>query len=111
MEYCQRPKIRVLQGTSAIEALKRYVEELEENTPEELTEAQTEAMIKLTKGLISAIQDETTVLDTVRQSRLLGRVKGAIKNVSQIFPEPAEPFLREPPVSNHVPSTSPPNHR
>jgi uncharacterized protein YycO len=110
MEYFERPKIHVLRGDRAVEALNKYVEELEENKPEELTEAQTKAMIKFAKGIISAIQDETNVLESVKQLYLLDKLKKAVKTVSQVLQEPAEPIIRDPPTSSLLSLCSTNNH-
>lgn len=59
MELLEIPEFPVLRGKKAIQALHDYINELEEQRGKELTEKQTTALIKLTKGLISSIEAET----------------------------------------------------
>lgn len=58
MKSLEARNFEVLNGEKAIEALSDYIEELEERRGKDLTEKQTDAMIKLAKGLISSIKSE-----------------------------------------------------
>ena len=58
MQPLEIPEFPVLRGEKAIEALYDFINELEEQRGKELTEKQTTALIKLTKGLISFIEAE-----------------------------------------------------
>jgi len=48
----------ILNGEEAIDALRDFTHELERQRGEELTEKQTQALIKVTRGLISSIKTE-----------------------------------------------------
>ena len=58
MQYIYIPTVQTLRGEAAIKALNDYVINLEEQTPEELTDAQTRALMTFAQGLISSIQAE-----------------------------------------------------
>ncbi len=101
MQHYQRPGIVVLKGEEAIEVLEEYINELREGKAEELTANQTEAMIKLATGLISAIDEETTILEPPKQSQLVPKLKNLIiKHILQEPKEPSSPVLPESPDSN-----------
>ncbi len=86
MQYCERPEVHALQGEDAIKALDEYIDEIRESPPEELTEGQAEAMIKLAKGLISVIDEETTVWETAKHSHLMPAIKTAFEGcISRIL--------------------------
>ena len=59
MESVKIPKFRRLRGEAAVEALNEFIAELEDQRGKELTDKQTNALIKLAKGLIAAINTET----------------------------------------------------
>jgi HD-GYP domain-containing protein (c-di-GMP phosphodiesterase class II) len=52
------PEISELRGEKAIKALSDAITELEEQNGNQLTDKQTEALIKIAKGMISSIQVE-----------------------------------------------------
>jgi hypothetical protein len=52
------PKISELRGAKAIKALSDAITELEEKNENQLTDKQTEALIKIAKGMISSIRVE-----------------------------------------------------
>ena len=54
------PEFPRLRGEKAIKALYDFIAELEKQSGNELTDKQTKALIKITKGLISSIQLERT---------------------------------------------------
>lgn len=58
MQPLEIPKFPVLRGKKAINALYDFINELEEQKGNELTEKQTKALIKLAEGLISTITAE-----------------------------------------------------
>lgn len=58
MQYIMMPEFPRLSGEEAIEALFDFVDELEEQRRETLTDKQTTALIKLSWGLISSIEAE-----------------------------------------------------
>lgn len=59
MQPIEIPKFRRLRGKKAIKALHDFINELEEQRGEELTEKQAAALIKFARGLISSIEAET----------------------------------------------------
>lgn len=59
MQPIEIPDFQVLRGEEAVKALRDYIEELEKQKGDELTDKQTAALIKLAKGLISSIETET----------------------------------------------------
>ena len=58
MQYIEIPKFPVFRGEKAIKFLRGFINELEEQRSEELTEKQVVALIKIAKGLISSIEAE-----------------------------------------------------
>lgn len=58
MKYLEIPEIRVLRGKKAAKALYDFIGELERQGCPELTEKQTDTLIKFAKGLISSIEAE-----------------------------------------------------
>ena len=59
MQYMYIPPVQTLRGQDAIKALNDYIQELEEQKPEELTDKQVKALTQSAKALISSIQSET----------------------------------------------------
>jgi len=59
MQFIDIPESPRLRGEKAIEALYDFVDELEKQRSEELTDKQTKTLIKFAKGLISSIEAET----------------------------------------------------
>ncbi len=110
MQHPYRPEIVVLKGEEAVEVLNKYVDELERTRPEEFSEAQAEAMKKLARGLISAIEEEATPRERPAHSRIATRLRRAVGSVlSQLLQEAENPMpdaLQE--SSSYHP---PPNHR
>jgi hypothetical protein len=86
MQYYDRPEILTLKGDEAAEALREYLRELQGHQPEELTERQTEAMIRITKGLISAIEAETPASGAQRQHHFLSRLTNLVPQLILRFP-------------------------
>lgn len=58
MEPIEFPKVRRLHGRKAVRNLHEFIKELEERRGEELTEKQTDALIRVAEELISAIEGE-----------------------------------------------------
>ncbi|UCD97089.1 MAG: hypothetical protein JSV35_03305 [Candidatus Bathyarchaeota archaeon] len=77
MQRLKRPETYVLRGKEAIGALEAYVTELKTNKPDELTETQTDAMVALAEGLISAIDEEAS-WEGHKHSSLLPKIKQAV---------------------------------
>lgn len=104
------PKTHVLSGEKAINALEDYVVELERSSSEELTERQTRTIIKLAEALVSAIEGETSALDSLKQWQLtrklrtlIARVKEKSKTSESSLMQLAEKHVK----SNSACSTSP----
>ncbi len=67
------PKFPVFRGEKAIRVLNHITNELEEQRYKELTEKQTAALIKITKGLISSIELEMCTKDKPRRFKFLNK--------------------------------------
>ncbi len=93
MQYCERPQTYVLKGEEALEVLNKYVEELKENKPEELTEEQAKIMIKLAKGLIHTIEKEPSPHQSrLETPQLLNKLRRTISsNLYKLLQEPSPP--------------------
>lgn len=72
------PRYPRLRGEKAVRFLQDFINELEEQRGEELTEKQTTALIKFAKGLISSIEAETHSDKAIKEMRLESRLKKAI---------------------------------
>jgi len=59
MQPIEIPKFPILRGEEAIEALYDFINELKEGRGKELTDKQTNALVKLAEELISSIEAET----------------------------------------------------
>jgi len=59
MQSVKIPKFQRLRGEEAIKALNEFIAELEEQRGKELTDKQTNALIKLAKGLMASVKIET----------------------------------------------------
>jgi len=59
MQPVEIPKFPTLHGEKAIKILYDFINELETQRGEELTEKQTTTLIKIAKGVISSIETET----------------------------------------------------
>jgi hypothetical protein len=71
MRYIEIPEFPVLQGEKAITALSEFISELETQKSEELTDKQTDALIRVAKGLISSIKQEQTSTSHKQRKRRL----------------------------------------
>lgn len=58
MEPFEFPEVRRLHGRKAVRNLHEFIKELEERRGEELTDKQTNALIRVAEELISAIEGE-----------------------------------------------------
>ncbi len=80
MQSFEIPKFPVLYGEDAVQALKSYIKEIEEQTVEGLSERQTKALICVAQGLISTIENPTlcpTKKDN-KDTHFLSRIETAI---------------------------------
>lgn len=81
MQYIEIPEFPTLRGKEAIKALNEYISELKERRSKELTKKQTKALIKLARGLISAIEAETlsaAAEKKIKSPRFIAELKKAI---------------------------------
>lgn len=96
MQYFEKPEVHVLRGEDAIRVLDEYIGQMRENPPKELTERQAKAMIKLAKGLISVIDEETTAWETAKHSHLMPTIKTAFERcISRILQQSSETHFSE----------------
>ena len=84
IQILEFPKLR---GEEAIEALNAFIRELEEQRGQELTDKQTNALIKFSSGLISSIETENqsnrivNKLEKMKEEkRLIPRLKRRFQN-------------------------------
>ena len=87
MQFVEIPEFPRLRGQKAVEALCDFVDELEEQRGEELTDKQTTALIKFARGLISSIEVEmrSSISDKdIRETRFVGQLK---ETITQYVPE------------------------
>ena len=79
MQHIELPKFPVLCGEEAVIALKRYIEEIEEQRCEELSDRQTKALISFAQGLISSIEENPSLTNKGNEEiHFAGRIKNAI---------------------------------
>ncbi|MCK4498694.1 hypothetical protein KAH85_03820 [Candidatus Bathyarchaeota archaeon] len=96
MQYLKCPETYVLKGEEAVGALEAYIAELKEKKPDELTETQAGAMVRLAEGLISAIDGEAAASGETELSEkltfkcALGDLFSVLKGVAS-QPAPAGP--------------------
>jgi len=77
MQPIELPKLTRLSGKRAIKSLQAFINELEEERGEELTNRQTDALIRIAKELISAIEVES-------RTRAVGELGGQTR-VNRVF--------------------------
>jgi broad specificity phosphatase PhoE len=96
MQDYHRPEILTLKGEEAAAVLREYLKELQRGKPEELTERQTDAMIKITEGLLSSIETEAPVSAAKRRHHLLSRVTRAVQQLDcEASPQDTSSVLHE----------------
>ena len=94
MQFIEIPEFPRLRGQKAVEALYDFMDELEEQRGEELTDKQTTALIKFARGLISSIEVEmrSSISDKdIRETRFVGQLK---ETITQYIPESVSKALR-----------------
>ena len=94
MQFVEIPEFPRLRGQKAVEALCDFMDELEEQRGEELTDKQTTALIKFARGLISSIEVEmrSSISDKdIRETRFVGQLK---ETITQYIPESVSKALR-----------------
>ena len=79
MEYPQKPETVTFQGEEAKRILKEYVRELEQNKPDELTEAQAKVMKRVARELIIVIEGEAQTPPLKRQHSFFSAIAGIVK--------------------------------
>jgi hypothetical protein len=96
MQDYHRPEILTLKGEEAAAVLREYLKELQRAKPEELTERQTAAMIKITEGLLSTIEAEAPISAAKRRHHLLSKVTSAVQRLdSEASPQDLSSVLHE----------------
>jgi len=85
MQFIEIPEFPRLRGEKAIEALYDFVDELEEQRGEELTDKQTTALIKFAWGLISSIEAEKQLGTTEKDIKEVAFVNQLKKNDYEIY--------------------------
>ena len=75
MQLIEIPEIIVLRGKEAIEALHGFIDELEGQRGKDLTDKQTDALVRLAEGLISSIEAEMQSNSSKEEMRLVKRLK------------------------------------
>lgn len=86
MQQFEMPELSVLRGEDAVAALQEYIDQLEENGDEDLTESQTKALIRLARGLISTIEAESHACEPKRKPQILTRLRRALtENVQSLI--------------------------
>ena len=68
MKPVKMPKVVYLKGKAAIEALSTFVDEIEEKRGKELTDKQTDALIRIANELSSSIEAQIQAETRVKES-------------------------------------------
>jgi hypothetical protein len=85
MQPIEIPEFEILRGEKAIEALYVFINELDGQRDKELTDKQTNALIKLANGLISSIEAETPLDTSSEETDFLRHLKETtIKCISDV---------------------------
>jgi len=79
MEYPRKPVIVTFRGDEAKRILEEYVRELEQNKPDELTEAQAKVMKRVARELIVVIEGETKIPPLKRQRSFFSAIARTLK--------------------------------
>jgi hypothetical protein len=79
MEYPQKPEIVTFQGEEAKRILEEYIRELDQNKPDELTEAQAKVMKRVARELIVVIEGETQIPPLKRQHSFFSAIARTLK--------------------------------
>ena len=101
MEYCHRPEIVTFKGEEAKEILESYIMELEERSPEELTEAQSKIMIRVAESLISAIEAEPRTQCMPKQKALLPTIAEGFKGLFKLKPDTHRESFTKPNITDN----------
>ena len=95
MQFIEIPEFEILRGEKAIEALYVFINELEGQRGKELTDKQTNALIKMAKGLISSIETETQLDTSSEETDLLRHLKETtMKCISDVCTRFSSVFAR-----------------
>ena len=86
MQFIEIPEFPRLRGEKAIEALYDFVDELEEQRGEELTDKQTTALIKFAWGLISSIEAEKQLGTSEKDIKEVAFVNQLRKTIMRYIP-------------------------
>jgi len=95
MQPIEIPEFEILRGEKAIEVLYVFINELEGQRGKELTDKQTNALIKLAEGLISSIETETQLDTSSEETDLLRHLKKTtVKYISDVRTRFSSAFAR-----------------
>jgi len=84
MQPIEIPEFAILRGEEAIEALHGFIDELDEQRGQALTDKQTDALIRLARGLISSIETEMLSYPSNEEKRFMNQLKQTImKHISE----------------------------
>jgi len=86
MQFIEIPEFPRLRGEKAVEALYEFVNELEEQRGEELTDKQTTALIKFARGLISSIEAEKQLGTSEKDIKEVAFVNQLRKTIMKYIP-------------------------
>jgi len=86
MQFVEIPEFPRLRGEKAVEALYEFVNELEEQRGEELTDKQTTALIKFARGLISSIEAEKQLGTSEKDIKEVAFVNQLRKTIMKYIP-------------------------
>jgi len=105
MEYINIPETVKIGGKEAIRSLNDYINELEQQTSNQLTKKQKSAMIKFARGLISSIEYEmqhktarkparkVSVMKQIKQAILKGCLEFGSASDNNVKPAGAKPTI------------------
>ena len=83
MQFIEVPEFQRLHGENAIEALYDFVDSLERQKDKELTDKQTQTLIKFAWGMVSSLKAEKQLVSSKRDGKetsSMGQLKRRIMN-------------------------------
>ncbi len=112
MRYVKRPSLSVLSGEEAIDALHKYVEEINGEESGEITERHKAALTKVAKALISSLETEDREDRDVKNPEFLNQLGNIKKALLNGFQKPThQNTIRETVSSNLHRQTQLPIHQ
>jgi len=74
---------QIQQGPEAIQFLEKFISGMEESESGDMTEQQAKVMIKVAQVLISTINKEKTLLEKLKHTDLIPKLKAAVEKLIQ----------------------------